>query len=358
MTAERPFTLVAELTHRCPLGCPYCSNPTELVARGRELSTATWREALDDAVDLGVVQVHFSGGEPLLYEGLEELVRHAESRELYTHLVTSGLPRGKDKLPALVRAGLTAVQLSLQGADETSADAIADARAHAEKLAFAEAVRALDVPLTVNVVLHAENIGTVDAIVRLARELGASRLELASAQYLGFALENRARLLPTRERIDEARARAMAAKKAHHGTMEVLYVLPDYVRGTPRACMDGWARRFVHVAPDGTVLPCHAASTLPGMGFESIAGARLRDLWETNPGLLRFRGTEWMKEPCRSCDERKRDFGGCRCQAFALTGDAAATDPACALSPDHALVQGAAREPSRRYLFRGRKAAP
>jgi pyrroloquinoline quinone biosynthesis protein E len=261
-------------------------------------------------------------------------------------------------LPELAKAGLTAVQLSLQGADAASADAIADTRAHDEKLAFAAAVRALDLPLTVNVVLHAENIGTVPELVRLARDLGASRLELASAQYLGFALENRARLLPTRERIDEARAHAMAAKKAHHGTMEVLYVLPDYVRGKPRACMDGWARRFVHIAPDGTVLPCHAASTLPGMGFESIAGARLRDLWETNPGLLRFRGTEWMKEPCRSCDERERDFGGCRCQAFALTGDASATDPACALSPDHELVRGAAREPSRRYLFRGRKAAP
>lgn len=358
MTAERPFTLVAEVTHRCPLGCPYCSNPTALVARAEELSPAVWREALDDAADLGVVQVHFTGGEPLLYDGLEELVAHAEARELYTHLVTSGLPRGKDRLPELAKAGLTAVQLSLQGAAAAAADAIADTRAHDEKLAFAAAVRALDLPLTVNVVLHAENIGTVPELVRLARDLGASRLELASAQYLGFALENRARLLPTRERIDEARAHAMAAKKAHHGTMEVLYVLPDYVRGKPRACMDGWARRFVHIAPDGTVLPCHAASTLPGMGFESIAGARLRDLWETNPGLLRFRGTEWMKEPCRSCDERQRDFGGCRCQAFALTGDAAATDPACALSPDHELVRGAAREPTRRYLFRGRKAAP
>lgn len=358
MSAPRPFTLVAELTHRCPLGCPYCSNPTALVAKRRELPVATWREAFDDAAALGVVQAHLTGGEPLLYDGLVELVAHAESRALYTHLVTSALPNGVALLPELARAGLSAVQLSLQDADEATADRLADVRAHAKKLAFAEAVRSLDLPLTINVVLHAENLERVDAIVRLARELGAERLELANTQYLGFALENRARLLPTREAIDRARAAADRARAEHHGTMEILFVLPDYARSAPRACMDGWARRFVHIAPDGLVLPCHAAAALPGMGFASIAEVPLRAQWESGEGLARFRGTAWMKEPCRSCDRREVDFGGCRCQAFALTGDAAATDPACALSPAHAIVRDAPRDPSRRYLFRGRRATP
>ncbi len=356
----RPYTLVAELSHRCPLGCPYCSNPLALVPRSEELPVETWREVLDDAHELGVVQAHFTGGEPLLYQELEALVAHAESRELYTHLVTSGLPDGASRIAGLARAGLSAVQLSLQDEGEASADAIADVRAHAKKLVFAEATRSADLSLTVNVVLHAANIGNVRKIVEMARGLGASRLELANTQYLGFALANRASLLPSAEAIAEARAIAYEKTKEHFGTMEILFVLPDYVRGVPRACMDGWGRRFVHVAPDGTVLPCHAASMLPDMGFEKVTATRLRDQWESGEGLARYRGTGWMHEPCASCDRREIDFGGCRCQAFALTNDAANTDPACKLSPDHGLVRDAVRErldPPRRYLFRGRKAS-
>jgi len=349
---------VAELTHRCPLGCPYCSNPLALAPRQHELSASEWRAVLDDAHELGVVQAHFTGGEPLLYADLEALVAHAESRDLYTHLVTSGLPDGAARIAGLAKAGLSAVQLSLQDADETNADRIADARAHGQKLTFAEAARGHGLPLTVNVVLHASNVENVREIVRLARELGASRLELANAQYLGFALANRAALLPSREAIDAARALADEARRAHFGVMEILFVLPDYVRGVPRACMDGWARRFVHVAPDGTVLPCHAAAMLPGMGFRRISEVSLKEQWENGEGLGRYRGTGWMQEPCTSCERREVDFGGCRCQAFALTGDATRADPACALSPDHALVREAPREPARRFLFRGRRPAP
>ncbi len=353
----RPYTLVAELTHRCPLACPYCSNPVQLARKGDELTPAEWRAVLDDAAALGVLQAHFSGGEPLAYAGLAELVAHAESRELYTHLVTSGLPRGRARLPELLRAGLAAVQLSFQGAEAASADAIAGVTAHEEKLDFARAVRDAGLPLTMNVVLHAANVGHVQALVELGLRLGAERLELANAQYLGWALGNRATLLPTHAEIEAARAAAMRAKAELHGRMEILFVLPDYLRGTPRACMDGWARRFVHVAPDGVVLPCHAAMSLPEAQvgrFESVRARPLREQWPNGAGLERFRGTAWMAAPCMDCERRELDFGGCRCQAYALTGDAARVDPACRLSPDHHLVAGAERDRTRRYLFRGR----
>lgn len=355
--SPRPYTLVAELTHRCPLACPYCSNPLELRGRHDELPVDVWREVLDDAAELGVVQAHFTGGEPLAYGELEALVAHAESRELYTHLVTSGLPRGRERLPGLVRAGLSAVQVSFQGADAARADAIAGIAAHDEKLAFARAVRDAGLPLTVNVVLHADNVGDVAELVSLAESVGAERLELANAQYLGWALENRARLLPTRDAIERARDVYLAEKARLAGKLEILFVLPDYVRGAPRACMDGWARRFVHVSPDGLVLPCHAATSIPTLEFESVRRKRLRDQWETSPGLLRFRGTDFLPEPCSSCEHKENDFGGCRCQAYALTGDASRTDPACSRSPDFGLVRDVVRTREKRFVFRGRSGA-
>lgn len=355
--SPRPYTLVAELTHRCPLACPYCSNPLELRGRHDELSVDVWREVLDDAAELGVVQAHFTGGEPLAYGDLEALIAHAESRELYTHLVTSGLPRGRERLPGLVRAGLSAVQVSFQGADAARADAVAGTTAHDEKLAFARAVRDAGLPLTVNVVLHSGNVGDVAELVALAESLGAERLELANAQYLGWALENRAQLLPTLDAIERARGVYLAEKARLAGKLEILFVLPDYVRGAPRACMDGWARRFVHVSPEGLVLPCHAASSIPSLGFENVRDTRLRDQWGSSPGLLRFRGTAFLPEPCASCEHREKDFGGCRCQAYALTGDASRTDPACSKSPDFGLVRDVVRAGEKRYLFRGRSGA-
>jgi pyrroloquinoline quinone biosynthesis protein E len=336
----RPYTLVAELTHRCPLACPYCSNPVALVPRRDELDTATWRRVLAEAEAMGVMQVHLTGGEPLLRHDLEDLVAAARRLGLYTQLVTSGIPLEPERLRRLAAAGLDAVQLSLQDVDATAADALAGARAAARKEAVARWVGETGLPLTLNVVLHRENIDRTAAVIALAERLGARRLELANAQYLGWALVNRAALLPTAAQLERARATAVAARRRLHGRMEIVLVLPDYHRGFPKACMDGWGRRFIVVTPHGRVQPCHQAGTIAGLGLPTVADGPLAVLWR-GPAFARFRGEAWMAEPCRSCPQRTRDFGGCRCQAFALTGDAAATDPACRLAPAHALVAAA-----------------
>lgn len=354
----RPYTLIAELTYRCPLACPYCSNPMDL--RGEELATEVWLRALEQAESLGVVQVHFTGGEPLARRDLETLVERARALGLYSNLVTSGVPLARERLEALARAGLDHVQVSVQSADAARADAIAGYAAHANKLEVMRWVKDLELPLTMNVVLHAANLHEVDALVALAEELQADRLELANTQYVTWALANRDALLPSRAQIDAAAEAAARHKERLAGKMDVLFVKPDYFGTTPKACMDGWARRFVHVAPDGRVLPCHAAASLPHLRFESVKDRALADIWATSEALLAYRGEGWMKEPCRSCERRAIDFGGCRCQAFALTGDAAEADPACALSPHrarideaHARASASGAEP-RRYLHRGR----
>ena len=334
-----PDTLVAELTYRCPLRCSYCSNPTGYTAA--TLPTDVWERLFAEAAALGVLQLHLTGGEPLLRPDLEALVAAARAHELYVNLVTSGVPLERDRLAALADAGLDHVQLSLQAPGAAASDAIAGASVFADKLTVAAGVKALGLPLTLNVVLHRGNIDDVEAIVALAESLGADRLELANAQYLGWALANRDALLPSATQIARARAVAAAARARLAGRMELLFVLPDYVAGRPRACMSGWARRYVVIAPDGKVLPCQAAHAIAGLAWERAGERPLADIWRDSPALVRFRGEAWMPEPCRSCDERGRDFGGCRCQAFALTGDAAATDPACARSPDHALVVAA-----------------
>ena len=334
-----PDTLVAELTYRCPLRCSYCSNPTEYTAA--TLPTDAWQRLFAEAAALGVLQLHLTGGEPLLRPDLEALVAAARAHELYVNLVTSGVPLERDRLAALADAGLDHVQLSLQAPGAAACDAIAGASVFADKLAVAARVKALGLPLTLNVVLHRGSIDDVAAVIALAESLGADRLELANAQYLGWALANRDALLPSATQIARARAVAAAAKARLAGRMELLFVLPDYVAGRPRACMSGWARRYVVVAPDGKVLPCQAAHAIAGLAWERAGERPLGDIWRDSPALVRFRGEAWMPEPCRSCDERGRDFGGCRCQAFALTGDASATDPACERSPDHALVVAA-----------------
>lgn len=357
----RPYTLVAEITHRCPLACPYCSNPEALVPARDELDTATWLRVLDEAEDLGVMQVHFTGGEPLARKDLEALVAHARKRGLYTNLVTSGVPLARGRLEALRDAGLDHVQVSVQSSDAALADAIAGYEGHAQKLAVMRWVKELGLPLTINVVLHRANLGEVDALVALAETMGADRLELANTQYVAWALANRDVLLPSKAALADAAQRAAGHKARLRGKIDVLFVLPDYFGGTPKACMDGWARRFVHMMPNGLVLPCHAAASIPSLRFETVRDRSLGDIWRTNEGLLAFRGEAWMEEPCKSCDRRSVDFGGCRCQAFALTGDARATDPACHLAPDHALVEAArakadarAMTEARRYLHRGR----
>jgi pyrroloquinoline quinone biosynthesis protein E len=338
---EQPYTLIAELTYRCPLRCPYCSNPMELAAAASELSTEEWLRVFSEAAELGVMAVHLTGGEPLARRDVEVLVAGARAAGLYTNLITSGVPLTRERLAALAKAGVDHVQLSVQDAEAEGADHVAGYPAFAHKIAVAGWVKAEGLPLTVNVVLHRENIGHVAAVIALAERLGADRLELANTQYLGWALANRAALLPTRDQLDRAFAIASAARQRLLGRMEMVYVTPDYHADYPRACMEGWARRYVHVAPTGLVLPCHAAHTLPGLVFESVRDRPLAAVWKDAPGLAHFRGDGWMREPCASCPRKGTDYGGCRCQAYHLTGDAAATDPACSLSPAHGLIEAA-----------------
>jgi pyrroloquinoline quinone biosynthesis protein E len=358
---DHPYTLIAELTYRCPLRCPYCSNPMELAAAAAELSTEEWCRVFGEAAELGIMAVHLTGGEPLARRDLEALVARAREVGLYTNLVTSGVPLARDRFEALVRAGIDHVQLSVQDADPEAADRVAGYASFAHKIEVAGWVKAAGLPLTVNVVLHRENLDRVEAILALAERLGADRLELANTQYLGWALANRAALLPTRDQLDRAFAVASAARERLLGKMEVIHVTPDYWADAPRACMDGWARRYVHVAPSGLVLPCHAAHTLPGLAFESVRERALAAIWADSPGLLAYRGDAWMREPCTTCPKKSVDFGGCRCQAYHLTGDAAATDPACSLSPAHGIIEAArlaAREPAPRYLYRSSPRPP
>ena len=359
---EPPLALLAELTHRCPLRCPYCSNPLELSRASDELDTAIWKRVLSEAAGLGVLQVHFSGGEPLARRDLVELVRHAAELGLYGNLITSGIGLDGDRLAKLVEAGLEHVQLSIQDADAVSGDRVAGlAGAQQTKRRVAGLVCGAGLPLTVNAVVHRQNLDRLDEIIDLAAGLGADRLEVAHAQYYGWALRNRAALLPSRDQLDLATATVEAARTRLAGVMIIDYVLPDYYAHRPKACIGGWGRRFLNITPAGKVLPCHAAETLPGLYFPSVAEADLEEIWYRSLAFERFRGTDWMPEPCRSCDRREVDWGGCRCQAFALTGDAARTDPACALSPDHALLTAARDDAARAapgFVYRQHSAAP
>ncbi|MGW4114857.1 pyrroloquinoline quinone biosynthesis protein PqqE [Actinosynnema sp. NPDC004786] len=334
--ADAPFGLLAELTHRCPLRCGYCSNPVGLVGRGDELDTARWQAVFDEARALGVLQVHLSGGEPLARRDLPELVAHASGLGCYVNLVTSGLGLTADRLADLVARGLDHVQLSVQDAREDNADLIAGARAFGHKLRAAAAVRDAGLPLTVNVVLHRLNLDHVDGIVALAERMGADRLELANTQYYGWALRNRAALLPTRAQL--ARAAEVVAAAQARSAMEIVYVIADHHEAHPKPCMHGWGARQLTVAPNGDVLPCPAAGVIEGLGVENVRDRPLADIWHSSPAFTAFRGFDWMREPCRSCARRELDFGGCRCQAFQLTGDAAATDPVCTLSPHRGVV--------------------
>jgi pyrroloquinoline quinone biosynthesis protein E len=362
MSGERPFTLVAELTYRCPLRCAYCSNPLEIGQHRDELDAATWARVIGEAEALGVVQINLSGGEPLVRDDLEAIVSAARQHQLYTNLITSGVPLSKQRLAALKCAGVDAVQLSLQDVTPALARRIAGVDQLEAKLQVAHWVNELALPLTLNVVLHRENLERVSEFIALAERLGAERIELANAQYLGWALANREQLLPTRAQLERARAVVRAERARLRGRMEVLFVLPDYYAELPRACMEGWARRFIVVAPDGLALPCHAARSLPGPAFPNLRHHSLAFAWHQSEAFQRFRGESWMAQPCRTCERRQRDFGGCRCQAFQLTGDAAATDPACRLAPDHVLVlrarAAAERAPLGTYRHRSLRLLP
>ncbi len=342
MTASAPIAMLAELTHRCPLACGYCSNPMELDRRDQELDTATWARVFQEAEALGVLQLHLSGGEPAARGDLAELLRSAAAAGLYTNLITSAVGLSRDRLQALAAAGLDHVQLSVQHIDEESADGIAGYRgAMARKLAFARWVVDLGLPLTLNVVLHRANIGVAEDLVRLAATLGARRIELAHAQYYGWALANRNALMPSRAEVDQTREAVGRLRNELKGRLVIDYVPPDYFGRYPKPCTNGWGRQSLNVTPKGLVLPCHAAETIPDLEFWNVRDRSLADIWNASPAFQAFRGEEWMREPCRSCERRSADFGGCRCQALALTGDARNADPVCHLSPHRDVVDQA-----------------
>lgn len=338
-TPKPPLAMLAELTHRCPLQCPYCSNPVELARRSGELSTEEWSDVFQQAGAMGVLQVHLSGGEPTARKDLPRLVAAAHSAGLYTNLITAGVLLTRTSLGRLVDAGLDHVQLSVQDSDADNADRIGNYRGgHAKKLEVAGWVVEAGLPLTVNVVVHRQNLDHLEDIIDMALDLRAHRLEIAHVQYYGWALRNRRNLMPTRAQVERATAIAKVAEERCRGRMAIDYVVPDYFARRPKRCMDGWGSQFFAVSPHGNMLPCHAAETITGLAFSSVRDHPMRWIWERDAAFQKFRGTAWMPEPCRSCEFRDIDLGGCRCQAFALVGDASATDPVCELSPWHDVV--------------------
>ena len=352
---HKPLGLLAEITHRCPLGCPYCSNPLQLDRRSDELDTATWARVFRRGRRAwACLQVHISGGEPAARGDLVDIVAAAHAAPLYTNLITSGVGLKNETLVALSEAGLDHVQISIQDSQAASADHIAGYKgAYARKNALAAEVVRLGLPLTVNMVVHRANIERIEEMVDLALQLGAGRIEIAHVQYYGWALENRAALMPTRAQVERAVGKVEALRAKHHGRIVIDAVVPDYFARFPKPCVGGWGRRSLNVTPSGRVLPCHAAEVIPGLEFWSVRDHSLQDIWQSSPAFNAFRGTDWMPEPCMSCSRRDQDFGGCRCQAFLLTGDARATDPVCHLAPAHAVVaELAAVQDERAYIYR------
>jgi PqqA peptide cyclase len=354
VTADRPTTLLAELTHRCPLHCPYCSNPLEMVRAQGEMGTEDWKRVFTQARQLGVLQLGLSGGEPLVRKDLEELAIHARSLGLYTTLVTSGLGLTRARAERLREAGLEHIQISIQDADPEVAEKIAGVSSVKQKRAAAAIVRELGFAFSINVVLHRANLDRIGAIIDLAADLGADRLELANTQYYGWALENRAMLMPTREQLARAQATAEDAIRRFKGRMQILFVLPDYFEQYPKPCYGGWGRLYLVVAPDGKVLPCHGATQITTLTFDNARDRSLEWIWQESSAFEAFRGDSWMREPCRSCPRKTVDFGGCRCQAFALTGAAENTDPVCVLSPDREVIDAAVASPSDSMEYRYR----
>ena len=334
-----PLGLLAELTHRCPLGCPYCSNPLALDKRADELDTGTWARVFREAASLGVLQVHLSGGEPAARRDLPEIVAAARDAGLYCNLITSAVGISAQGLAGLADAGLDHVQVSIQDSEEKSADHIAGYQgAWARKRALAVEAVKIGLPLTVNMVVHRANIERIESMVNLALSFGAKRVEIAHVQYYGWALKNRAALMPSREQVEKALSEVEQLRKMHHGVIVIDAVVPDYYARYPKPCVGGWGRRSLNVTPSGKVLPCHAAEIIPGLEFWNVREHSLSEIWRASPAFTAFRGTDWMQEPCKSCVRRDQDYGGCRCQAFLIAGDARLADPVCHLSPHHGLV--------------------
>lgn len=352
-----PLAVLLELTHRCPLQCGYCSNPVEMERAGNELTTDEWKKVLTELAEIGVLQVHFSGGEPTVRKDLAELIQHATDLGLYSNLITSAVLLTRDKLATLADAGLCHIQISFQGNEPELANRIAGFKGHSKKLEAAGWARELGLPLTVNAVMHRQNLHQLPGMIDMAVELDADRIEVANVQYYGWALKNRASLMPTIAQIDDATRFVEEASARLKGILDIDYVVPDYYADRPKKCMGGWGRQFFNITPAGKVLPCHAAETITDLDFESVrSNHSIAWIWQNSDAFNRYRGTGWMPEPCQSCAFKEHDFGGCRCQAFALTGSAGDTDPACSLSPRHAEIFRTAEQESatgtNRYIYR------
>ena len=354
-----PLWLLLELTYRCPLHCLFCYNPTEFAATGAELPTREWLRVLREARALGAVQLGLSGGEPLLREDLETIVAEAHGLGFYTNLITSGIGMTEERIAALKSAGLDHIQLSFQDSTRELNDFLSSTRTFELKARVAGLIRKYDYPMVLNVVLHRLNIDHVGEILAMAERLGAQYVELANTQYYGWAWLNRAHLLPSRAQLERAEEVTRRVRERLGAAMQIYFVVPDYFATRPKACMNGLGSVFLAVTPDGTALPCHAARMLPGITFPNVRAQDVRSIWHESEAFNHFRGDAWMKEPCRSCPEKERDFGGCRCQAYLLTGDAANADPVCELSPHHGLVTAAVEQAERAVAAEGaRTGAP
>ncbi len=329
-----PLWLLAELTYRCPLQCPYCSNPLEIAKYQNELSTEDWVRVMQQARKMGAAQIGFSGGEPLVRPDLEELVQEARHLGYYTNLITSGVGMDEARVKRLKDAGLDHIQISFQASNEELNNFLGGTKTFQHKKEMARMVKAYEYPMVLNIVIHRKNIDQIRDILEMTVELDADYVELASTQYYGWSRINVDQLLPTREQLAKAEIVAKEYQERMKGKSRIIYVIPDYFENRPKPCMNGWGAIFLTIAPDGTALPCHEAGQLP-IDFPNVKDVSVEEAWKDSPGFNHFRGFEWMKEPCRSCDEKEKDFGGCRCQAFMMTGDAANTDPVCDKSPNH-----------------------
>ena len=353
-----PLAVLAELTHRCPLQCPYCSNPLEMEVASAELTTAEWCRVMDELAEIGVLQIHFSGGEPAVRKDLVQLVRHATQVGLYSNLITSAVMLTKARLQELADAGLCHVQISVQGSESLVADRVGGFKnGHVKKLQVAAWTREVGLPLTINAVMHRQNLHQLPEIIDMAVALDADRLEVANVQYYGWALKNREALIPTFAQVETTNQIVAEAQDRSAGVLDIDYVVPDYYAQRPKQCMGGWGRQFFNISPSGKVLPCHAAESITGMEFDSVRGNKsIRWIWDNSEAFNKYRGTGWMPEPCQSCEFKEIDFGGCRCQAFALTGSADNTDPACAKSDLHAQIFARATtesaEAQDRFIYR------
>lgn len=336
-----PLWLLAEVTHSCPLQCPYCSNPLDLVPKKDELDTEGWLKVLHQARKMGAAQLGFSGGEPLVRKDLEVLIAEARKLGYYSNLITSGVGMDAARVEKFRELGLDHIQVSFQADDATLNDYLAGTNAFQHKLEMARAVKASGYPMVLCFVIHRQNTDRVAQMLDLAAELQADYVELATTQFEGWALANRDHLLPSLEQVREAERVAHAYQETYKGKMKIYYVVPDYYEKRPKACVAGWGRVFLAVAPDGLVLPCHSARSLPNLELHNVRDHDLEWIWYESKAFNYFRGEDWMKEPCRTCDEREKDFGGCHCQAFKLTGDPTNADPTCAKSPHHHLIEQA-----------------